>query len=81
MTLSGALLAAGVALVVFGMLLIMLATLRAGGEGRVEGGGVIIVGPVPIVVGSNQKVASVLLVLAVVLTVLVLITYFLSKAW
>ena len=70
----------GVAIVLVGFLVVFLATAMSGRpsqegereEARVRGGGVIIIGPIPIIFGSDAKWASVAIVLAVVLVVIVL---------
>ena len=51
------------------------------GERRVRGGGVIIIGPVPIVFGTDKQSVKVLLVLAIVLVVLLLVFTVLSQGW
>ena len=75
--------AVGFVVMLVGVLLIMLSALREAErrtEGReVEAGGVLIVGPVPIVVGSSQRIAKILLVLAIVLTLLVLLVYLITS--
>jgi len=51
-------------------------------EGNVEAGGVIIIGPVPIVFGSSKHISTLMLILAIILTVIVLITYIIGlKGW
>lgn len=65
----------GIFLIMIGIFLLLLSLIRAGGEGKAEAGGVVIIGPVPIVFGSSQRVAAVTLALAIVLTVLVLLLY------
>lgn len=48
-----------------------------GGGGSVEGGGVIFIGPIPIVFGSNRRVAKWMFIAAIIITVvLVLETLF-----
>jgi len=70
---------AGILLVLIGFALIFLGVLGAavggggGGKGRVEGGGVIMIGPIPIIFGTSSKMAVIAAVLAVVLIVLALI--------
>jgi len=67
------LIVAGVLLIFIGMLAGML---RAQGEGtRVEGGGVIFIGPIPIVFGTSKSVAWYMLLAALALTVLLLATF------
>jgi uncharacterized protein (TIGR00304 family) len=61
------------------MFILMLSLWRAG-EGRGEAGGVVIVGPVPIVFGTSQRVAATVMVLAVVLTVVTLLLFLLGLA-
>ncbi len=65
----------GIILVFVGFIVVLLSMISAGGRSRVEGGGVIIIGPVPIVFGSNRNVTSLLLVLAIILTVLTIIMF------
>jgi uncharacterized protein (TIGR00304 family) len=70
----------GVVLVVVGVLVIVLSLFHrsdsgeknADHRGHVKGGGVVIIGPVPIVFGSDKKTVKSLLVLSIVLTILVL---------
>jgi len=64
----------GFILVFIGTLIVFLG-LMGHGKGRVEGGGVVIIGPIPIVFGTSQKISIALLILAIVLTILVLIMY------
>jgi uncharacterized protein (TIGR00304 family) len=65
----------GIFLIMIGIFLLLLSLIRAGREGKAEAGGVVIIGPVPIVFGSSQRVATVTLALAIVLTALVLLLY------
>ncbi|ACB39261.1 TIGR00304 family membrane protein [Pyrobaculum neutrophilum] len=69
----------GLLLIFLGFILIILATLRVAKEEarRAEAGGVIIVGPVPIVFGTSQRAAAITMVLAVVLTLLALLLFLL----
>ncbi|AEA12984.1 hypothetical protein TUZN_1513 [Thermoproteus uzoniensis 768-20] len=50
---------------------------EGGGGERAEAGGVVIIGPVPIVFGSSQRITKAVLILAIALTVLVLALYLL----
>jgi uncharacterized protein (TIGR00304 family) len=80
---AGLFYAVGVALIVLGVLVILFAVFQHSGPtdengqevkgGHVEGGGVVIIGPIPIVFGSDKKTVKSLLVLSIVLTVLVLV--------
>ena len=61
---------AGLAMVAVSM---VISAKKAGGE--VRGGGVVMVGPIPIIFGSDTKWASVAIVLAIVL---ILLTFLLN---
>jgi uncharacterized protein (TIGR00304 family) len=69
----------GVAVIFVGFAVVIVAMLlsaREGGEGekpRVKGGGVVMIGPIPIIFGSDPKWASIAIVLAIVLIVVVLL--------
>jgi uncharacterized protein (TIGR00304 family) len=72
----------GMGIILVGFLVVFLGTVisgRSSGQGeertRVRGGGVIMIGPIPIVFGSDAKWASVAMVLAIVLIVLVLLSW------
>ena len=71
----------GVAIILVGFLVVVLAMVMSGkkSEGgekrsRVTGGGVIMVGPIPIIFGSDAKWASVAIALAIVLIVVALLS-------
>jgi len=60
-------------LVGFGMIIVaMLSQGRKEGSG-VQGGGVVMIGPVPIIFGSDMKWASVAIVLAIILIILTVV--------
>ncbi len=65
----------GVVVVIIGILLIFIASISSQGETRVEGGGVVIIGPIPIVFGSSQRITILLLFLAIILTVTTIVLY------
>jgi uncharacterized protein (TIGR00304 family) len=69
----------GIVLIILGMFILMLSLWRAS-EGRGEAGGVVIVGPVPIVFGTSQRMAATVMVLAIVLTVITLLLFLLGLA-
>jgi uncharacterized protein (TIGR00304 family) len=69
----------GVAIILAGFLVVFLAIVlsaKTSKEGekqaQVKGGGVIMIGPIPIIFGSDAKWTSVAIVLAIVLIVIVL---------
>jgi len=59
----------GMALILVGFILVFIGILisAAHGETEVEGGGVIMIGPIPIVFGTNRNAATLAMVLAVIL--------------
>jgi uncharacterized protein (TIGR00304 family) len=70
----------GFILVLAGFIAIFLAIIlilfsSANGERKVKGGGAIIIGPVPIVFGTDKESVKVLLVLSIILMVFVLLVY------
>ncbi len=71
----------GIGIILVGFLVVFLATVISGepsqeGERRTEvrGGGVVMLGPIPIVFGSDAKWASIAMVLAIVLIAVVLLS-------
>ena len=58
------------------LILLILKFLK--GEGKVKGGGTIIIGPLPIVFGTDKESIKVLLMLSIVLVILVLIVMIFS---
>ncbi|ASJ06256.1 TIGR00304 family membrane protein [Thermococcus pacificus] len=76
-----ALILTGMALILIGFLLVFIGTLVSalGGESDVEGGGVIMIGPIPIVFGTNRGAAGAAMVLAIILMALWVIAALLSR--
>jgi len=70
----------GIAIIFAGFLVVLLGMITSGmssEEGErmeVRGGGVILIGPIPIVFGSDAKWASIAIVLAIILIVIVLLS-------
>ncbi len=46
------------------------------GKGKVKGGGVVIIGPVPIIFGTDKETVRTLLILAIILVALLLLLVF-----
>jgi uncharacterized protein (TIGR00304 family) len=67
----------GIVLILAGVAIIAIAifllSVRGAGKGKVRGGGVVIIGPVPIIFGTDKKSLKTGLLLSLVLTVLLLI--------
>ncbi len=67
-------LALAIVLIFLGIFLIVLAILLSA-RGKAEAGGVVIIGPLPIVFGTSQKVATSVIVLAILLTLLTMFLF------
>ena len=70
----------GFALVIVGVILAFFAMILAatkGASGRTRGAGVLLIGPFPIVFGTDHESAKILMMLAIVLITLVLVFMFL----
>ena len=69
----------GVALILVGFALAFVAMIwlvlsgAKGGKARVKGGGVVIIGPIPIIFGTDKESVKVILVLSIALVVLLLV--------
>jgi uncharacterized protein (TIGR00304 family) len=76
----GTLFSIGLALVFVGVILIVIVAvliLISGSKGKrnVRGGGAIIIGPVPIIFGTDKKSVKTILILSIALTVLLIVLY------
>jgi uncharacterized protein (TIGR00304 family) len=69
--------ALGAVLVVVGIIIIVIAivimSMRDAGEGKVKGAGIIMIGPIPIIFGTDKKSVKSVLVLALALTIALII--------
>jgi uncharacterized protein (TIGR00304 family) len=68
----------GLTLIVAGFALAFIATLLlalkgTGGKGKVKAGGVVIIGPVPIILGTDKQTVKALLIFSIILVALLLI--------
>lgn len=65
----------GIVLVIVGVVIIVTVIILAskGKNGKVRGAGVIFIGPIPIIFGTDTKSVKFILMLALVLTIVVLI--------
>ncbi len=76
----------GILLIFLGFLIVFLSIIyetikeSEGNQERREGkvGGVILIGPIPIVFGSNKEVAKWMLIVAAVITAILIVLYFLA---
>lgn len=76
----------GIILVIIGIFIIIIGSALSlmkysdSNESRIEGGGVIFIGPIPIVFGTNKQITWYMLVVGVVLAILMLILFlFMNK--
>ncbi|ASJ09835.1 hypothetical protein A3L12_00205 [Thermococcus sp. P6] len=70
---------AGFGMILLGFLLVFIGTVISSlGDGEVEGGGVIMIGPIPIIFGRGRG-ASVAAVLAIILMALWIIGFLLTR--
>jgi uncharacterized protein (TIGR00304 family) len=73
--------ASGFVLIVVGIIVIIMAILlastRSGAKGKVKGAGVIMIGPVPIIFGTDQKSVKAVLALTIALIIVMLVYYWL----
>ena len=69
--------AVGLALIVIGIIIIVLAifltAIRGTGKRKVEAAGVIMIGPIPIIFGTNKESVKTVLILALTLTIVLVI--------
>jgi uncharacterized protein (TIGR00304 family) len=74
---SAALYALGMALIFVGVLIIVVAVVllfvSGGKNGKVKGGGAILIGPIPIIFGTDKKSLKTVLLLSLALTVLLVV--------
>jgi len=75
---TGTLYGLGLTLIFVGVIIMVIATLlmffsNVKGKDKVRGGGAIIIGPVPIVFGTDKESLRTVLLLAIALTVLLII--------
>jgi uncharacterized protein (TIGR00304 family) len=74
---AGILFAAGIALIFVGIVIIIVAVLllsiRIAGKGKVRGGGAVIIGPIPIIFGTDRKSLKTVVLLSLALTILLLV--------
>ena len=67
----------GIVLILAGVVIIAVAvfllSVRGAGKGKVRGGGAVIIGPIPIIFGTDKKSLKTVLLMSLALTVLLLI--------
>ncbi len=72
-----ALIVLGFILVFVGVLIMLLGIIR--GSSRVEGGGVVVIGPIPIVFGTSIRVTKMLMILAIILMLMTIFLFIITR--
>lgn len=76
MSVGDMLVVAGFVLVFLGVFLVFIGVLsKASQSSNIEAGGVVIIGPIPIVFGSSGRIALIVLILTIILMILTIILY------
>ena len=70
---------AGFALAIVAIFVAILKSAR--GTGKVRGGGVVMIGPVPIVFGTDKESARILILLGIVLMIVLILFSLLPVVW
>ncbi len=74
----------GLALVFVGIIVVVAAVIllssRSMGKGKVRGGGAVIIGPIPIIFGTDKKSLTIVVLLSLVLTI-VLLVFMILNYW
>jgi len=71
----------GLLLVLAGFALAFLVAVATGVRGRTRGGGAILIGPIPIVFGTDRKIMELLVAFTVALLILVFALTILAGGW
>ncbi len=73
---DGTFIIAGIILIIMGFFLAAFGTMSSNQkEEKIKGGGVIFIGPVPVVFGSDKRFALIAMILAIVLMLLAIIFF------
>jgi uncharacterized protein (TIGR00304 family) len=62
----------GFAIVIIATILLFLKNAKSE-KGKVKGGGVVIIGPIPIIFGTDKESVKIILILSIILMILVLV--------
>lgn len=64
---------AGILVTLIAVILLFVSSVRRSGKGKVKGGGAIIIGPFPIIFGTDKESIKTVLLLSLTLTILLVI--------
>jgi uncharacterized protein (TIGR00304 family) len=70
---------AGFALAIVAIFVVILRSAR--GTGKVRGGGVVMIGPIPVIFGTDKESARILILLGIVLMIVLLVFSLLPIVW
>lgn len=77
LTEAGVLYSMGIVLILVGIPIIVLAvivlSMRSAGKSKIRGGGAVIIGPIPIIFGTDKKSLKTIISLSLALTILLII--------
>ena len=77
LTEAGVLYSVGIVLILVGISIIVLAvivlSMRSAGKSKIRGGGAVIIGPIPIIFGTDKKSIKTIVSLSLALTILLII--------
>jgi len=63
----------GLSLVLIGIFVITIGLIKFAEKAKVEGGGVIVIGPFPIAFGTNESIAKVMVIVGIIIALLFLL--------
>ncbi len=72
----------GIALIFIGFMMVFLGVFLgalSGSQGKVEGGGVVMIGPIPIIFGTSERVVMLVLALTILALIIYLVIAFYGK--
>jgi uncharacterized protein (TIGR00304 family) len=75
---------AGIALIILGILIVMIGMILTilKGRGGVEGGGIVLIGPIPIIIGTSSRIIKAMLILAIIMMMFIIAVMMLwVKLW
>ncbi|MCR6623011.1 MAG: DUF131 domain-containing protein [archaeon YNP-LCB-024-027] len=76
---------AGIILIMLGILIMvigMILTILRGNGGEVEGGGVVLIGPIPIVIGTSSRIIKAMIIVTVIMMICVIaFTILWARTW
>lgn len=83
--LSNILILFGIALIIIGIIiafiLMLIFVFKSNKKADIKGGGVILIGPIPIIIGTDKQSVKIVIILALVLMILAFILFFVIPWW